>query len=80
MRAGGGAVVYVADSSNHRVKKFGAPCPGDVDGDQMVGINDFLLLLLAWGPNPGHPADLDGDGVVGINDLLALLADWGPCP
>ncbi len=56
------------------------PCVADLDGDTVVGINDFLLLLAAWGPNPGHPADLDGDGVVGINDLLALIAAWGPCP
>ena len=54
-------------------------CPGDVDGDGTVGINDFLDLLAAWGPNPGHPADLDDDGFVGINDFLALLAAWGPC-
>ncbi|MEE8458462.1 MAG: hypothetical protein V3S08_01245 [Phycisphaerales bacterium] len=54
-------------------------CPGDVDGDGTVGINDFLDLLGAWGPNPGHPADLDGDRVVGINDFRDLLAAWGPC-
>jgi len=57
-----------------------SPCPGDVDGDGTVGINDFLALLAAWGPNPGHPADIDGDGVVGIADFLALLGGWGNCP
>jgi len=57
-----------------------AACPGNLDGDDEVGINDFLDLLAAWGPNPGHPADLDGDDVVGINDFLMLLANWGPCP
>ena len=51
----------------------------DLDGSGDVGINDFLKLLAAWGPNPGHPADLDGDDVVGINDFLAMLALWGPC-
>ncbi len=56
------------------------PCPADVDGDGNVGINDFLDVLAAWGPNPGHPADIDGDDVVGINDFLAVLAAWGPCP
>ncbi len=55
-------------------------CPGDIDADGAVGINDFLALLGAWGPNPGHPADLDGDDIVGITDFLALLAAWGPCP
>jgi len=52
------------------------PVFGDVDCDGTVGITDFLALLAAWGPNPGHPADLDGDGVVGITDFLFLLASW----
>ncbi len=42
-----------------------------------AGIEEFLGVLGAWGPNPGHPADFDGDDVVGINDLLDLLANWG---
>ena len=54
-------------------------CPADIDGDNTVGINDFLALLAAWGPNPGHPADIDQDGTVGIDDFLTLLAAWGPC-
>ena len=54
-------------------------CLGDVDGDGQVGINDFLAVLGAWGPNPGHPADLDGDDIVGINDFLLVLGNWGPC-
>ena len=59
-----------------------APSPGDLDGDGFVGITDFLALLAAWGPNPGHPADFDNDGLVGITDFLTLLANWGPvsCP
>ena len=54
-------------------------CPADIDGDNTVGILDFLELLAAWGPNPGHPADIDGDGTVGILDFLSLLEQWGPC-
>ncbi|MHC4416502.1 MAG: WD40/YVTN/BNR-like repeat-containing protein [Planctomycetota bacterium] len=57
-----------------------APCPWDLTGDALVGVNDLLILLAAWGPNPSHPADFNGDDFVGINDLLALLANWGPCP
>ncbi len=52
----------------------------DLDGNGAVDIVDLLLLLAAWGPNPGHRADLDGDGAVGITDFLELLASWGPCP
>ncbi len=55
-------------------------CPGDIDDDRNVGITDFLALLAAWGPNPGHYADVDFDGTVGILDFLMLLANWGPCP
>jgi YVTN family beta-propeller protein len=54
---------------------------GDIDLDGTVGVNDFLLLLAAWGPCPDPPApcpaDLDGDGMVGVNDFLILLANWG---
>jgi subtilisin family serine protease len=52
---------------------------GDLDLDGTVGINDFLLLLAAWGPCPVDDdclADLDGDGVVGVVDFLTLLANW----
>jgi len=55
---------------------------GDLDGDCSVGIDDFLGMLLAWGPCPGAcppscVADLDGDCDVGIVDFLTLLANWG---
>jgi hypothetical protein len=57
------------------------PAPGDLDGDGVVGILDFLLLLAAWGPCPGScppacAADLDGDCEVGVTDFLLLLANW----
>ncbi len=57
-----------------------AICLWDLTGDGSVAIDDLLILLQAWGSNPGHPADFDGDGSVGISDLLALLANWGACP
>ncbi|MCH8345266.1 MAG: hypothetical protein IH983_14950, partial [Planctomycetes bacterium] len=57
----------------------GTACAADLDGNGSVGILDLLVLLSAWGTNPGHPADFDGDGTVGILDLLTLLANWGPC-
>ncbi len=54
---------------------------GDLDGDGIVGISDFLLLLAAWGPcdkpcPPSCAADLDDDCTVGINDFLLLIANW----
>ena len=55
-------------------------CLGDADGDGSVGIGDFLMVLGAWGANPGHPADFDNDGIVGITDFLIVLGNWGNCP
>jgi glucose/arabinose dehydrogenase len=55
------------------------PVPNpDLDCDGIVGINDLLQLLAAWGPCAGCPEDLTGDGEVGIKDLLLLLAAWTP--
>ncbi len=56
-----------------------ANCQGDLTGDGSVGTADLIVLLGAWGKNPGHPADFDGDGVVGATDLIELLGNWGPC-
>jgi hypothetical protein len=52
---------------------------GDIDGDGVVGVNDFLLLLAAWGPCVDECclADLDRDGTVAVNDFLLLLGNWG---
>ncbi len=54
---------------------------GDLDGDGLVGISDFLMLLADWGACPGPcpptcAADLDHDCNVGIADFLMLLANW----
>jgi hypothetical protein len=54
--------------------------PGDLDGDGVIGVSDFLILLGSWGPCPpegGCPADLDGDGIVGVTDFLTMLGNWG---
>ena len=68
-----GAYEYQEGSSD-------CPCPADFDGDGQVRVPDLIILLAAWGPNPGHPADLDGNGEVRVPDLIALLAKWGVCP
>ena len=30
----------------------GGTCPSDIDNDGVVGVNDFLAVLAAWGPCP----------------------------
>jgi hypothetical protein len=58
--------------------RAGAPCPWDCgDGNDVVGIVDFLQMLADWGEPT--PCDLDGGGV-GITDFLAMLGHWGICP
>ncbi len=55
--------------------------PGDADGDGVVGIGDFLIVLGNWGvcPGPCPPAclgDVDDDCEVGIEDFLMVLGNW----
>ena len=51
---------------------------GDIDGDEIVGITDFLDLLAAWGACADACCleDLDSDTFVGIIDFLLLLGNW----
>jgi len=54
--------------------------PSDLDGDGIVGIEDFLSLIAAWGScsDCGDcAADFDGDCQVSVTDMLILLANWG---
>ncbi len=53
----------------------------DLDGDEVVGVTDLLILLGHWGPCTGGVAacvaDINEDGAVNAIDLLILLAFWG---
>ncbi|MCA9292273.1 MAG: hypothetical protein KDA20_00495 [Phycisphaerales bacterium] len=51
------------------------PCPGDVDGDNVVDLNDLQAILFNFG-NPGS-GDLNGDGIVDLTDLQILLFNFG---
>ena len=55
------------------------PCPGDVDIDGEVDIDDLLPLLGDWG-GTDTASDINLDGTVNVLDLLALISAWGPCP
>jgi hypothetical protein len=58
-------------------------CEGDLNGDNVVDINDLTTQLSNYGRTSGatrEEGDLDGDGDVDLNDLTALLARFGqPC-
>jgi hypothetical protein len=69
------AIAYFGiDSNLHFVED--PPKLGDLDGDAVVGILDFLIMIGDWGETDS-PADLDGNGTVGIEDFLILLENWG---
>jgi uncharacterized membrane protein len=56
------------------------PCVGDLNDDNVVDVQDFLVLLANWGTN-GPGADIaEPFDEVGITDFLGLLAAWGDCP
>lgn len=59
-------------------------CAADLDGDCMIGIQEFLIVLGNWGPCPDPPqpclGDINRDNQVGIEDFLIVLGLWGPCP
>ena len=52
----------------------------DFNQDGVINIEDFLQVLLNWGPCPEPPAACPGDtndsGDVNILDLLRILVDW----
>lgn len=54
-------------------------CPGDLDGDGMVGGSDLGQLFLHWGTDASN-ADVNLDGLVDGVDFGLLLRDWGECP
>ena len=55
-------------------------CPGDLTGDDTVGLSDLAQLLGSYGTPSGasyHDGDLDFDGDVDLSDLAELLGVYG---
>lgn len=58
-------------------------CPGDADGDGLVGLSDIAAVITGWGQMvpEGTMGDLDGDGLVGLSDISVVNNNWGAtCP
>ncbi|MCC6360940.1 MAG: hypothetical protein IT450_19545 [Phycisphaerales bacterium] len=56
------------------------PCPGDVDFDLDIDLNDLARLLSHFGMTEGATlgdGDLTGDGAVDLADLAILLNEFG---
>lgn len=54
-------------------------CPGDADGDTMVGLSDLAVIITNWFVTgaPGTLGDLDNDGMRGLADLSIVINNWG---
>jgi len=55
---------------------------GDINGDQIVDIDDIMVVALAFGSYPGTPswnpeADLSGDGIIDIDDAVLVAINYG---
>ena len=57
------------------------PCPEDIDGNYMVGVDDMLAALSEFGQcgdGTFRPVgDVNDDCCVTVDDLLLLIAAWG---
>lgn len=53
-------------------------CPGDLDGDGIIGVSDTLEILASFGcVGSDCVGDIDGDTIVGVSDILQLLSVFG---
>jgi len=55
-------------------------CPADVDGDNVVGINDLLAAIGQWGGDGSAAGIAEPYDTVDISDILVILAAFGSCP
>lgn len=54
-----------------------SPCPEDIDGNSVVGVNDLLTLISEFGCSSNCNYDLDNDGNVFVSDVLIMLSAIG---
>lgn len=54
---------------------LGTECPGDLNGDGIVSVEDILVVLDAF--NQNDSGDTDGDGVTDVVDLLTVIGEYG---
>lgn len=54
-------------------------CPGDINGDNRVDLDDFSVLAVNFGASPAtrEQGDLDGNNVVDLDDFSALAVGFG---
>ncbi|MBL0317552.1 MAG: hypothetical protein IPP69_18050 [Flavobacteriales bacterium] len=68
----------LAEASNTIVDPI-VSCPGDLDGNQVIGVADLIILMGEYGNTDAFcdPYDLNEDGLVDINDILEIIVMMG---
>ncbi|MHC5004374.1 MAG: hypothetical protein ACYTJ0_14765 [Planctomycetota bacterium] len=65
-----------------RVEVAPDPCPADLNGDNVVDVDDLVEVVLDWGcADPPEPCtgDVNADGIVDVDDLVEIVLAWGNC-
>ncbi len=76
----GSGNIYIGDQGNHRIRKVEGILVGDFDGDNEVGLSDFVRFLDVFGAttDPANSVfDLDNDGEIGLSDFVIFLDNFG---
>ncbi len=76
-----GSVTYPGWNIDDIVIKAVVPigCPGDINGDGQIDLDDLSILLSNFGNTGAGPTDgdIDGDGDVDLTDLSLMLDVFG---
>ena len=78
------STTYVRNSTGYEptlrvtINTPSTPCPGDLDGNDIVDASDLGIFLALWNTTNAD-ADFNEDGIVDSSDLGLLLAGWGSC-
>jgi ligand-binding sensor domain-containing protein len=70
--------VWLGTENGLSIATVEAPCPGDLDGDGQISLDDLTMLLQDFGCQAGAcSGDVDGDGDTDLDDLTLLLQSFG---
>jgi hypothetical protein len=80
LSAGDGVPGDFIESDISAAGPCGPDCPGDLDGDGLIGLPDLAILLAHYPTETGavyEEGDIDEDGDVDLADLASLLSVYG---
>ncbi|TVQ77045.1 MAG: hypothetical protein EA380_07815, partial [Phycisphaeraceae bacterium] len=73
-------IITIPDMGAFEFVPFPPPCPGDINGDGQVNLDDFVILAANFGTTSGatsEQGDLNGDGSVNLSDFVILASNFG---